>query len=65
MDPGIEDDLLLAEPSRNGSARIPRADHIVPAVVSGTGPYAPSLQAALALGSDDRNPCVRCGRPTR
>ncbi|RYY59509.1 MAG: HDOD domain-containing protein, partial [Comamonadaceae bacterium] len=68
MDAGIEDDLrrevylcglfaqldlVLDEPVRTSLARIPLSDRIVSAIVSRSGPYAPSLQAALALESDD------------
>jgi len=68
MDAGVEDDLrrevylcglfaqldqILDEPLRTSLSRIPLSDRIVSAVVSRSGPYAPSLQAALALESED------------
>ncbi|MGJ7580237.1 HDOD domain-containing protein [Variovorax sp. RHLX14] len=68
MDAGIEDDLrrevylcglfaqldlVLDEPLRASFARIPLSDRILSAAMSGTGPYAPSLQVAFALESDD------------
>ncbi len=68
MDAGIEDDLrrevylcglfaqldvVLDEPLRTSLARIPLSDRIVSAIVTRSGPYAPSLQAALAFESDD------------
>ncbi|WP_219211254.1 HDOD domain-containing protein [Variovorax boronicumulans] len=71
MDAGIEDDLrrevylcglfaqldlVLDEPLRASFARIPLADRIVTAAISGTGPYAPSLQVAFALESEDPQP---------
>ncbi|RZL91241.1 MAG: HDOD domain-containing protein [Variovorax sp.] len=70
MDAGIEEDLrrevylcglfaqldlVLDEPLRTSLARIPLSDRIVSAIVSRSGPYAPSLQAALALESDNPN----------
>lgn len=68
MDAGIEDDLrrevylcglfaqldlVLDEPLRASFARIPLSDRILSAAMSGTGPYAPSLQVAFALESSD------------
>ncbi len=68
MDAGIEDDLrrevhlcglfaqldvVLDEPLRTSLARIPLSDRIVSAIVTHSGPYAPSLLAALALESDN------------
>lgn len=71
MDAGIEEDLrrevylcgLFAqldlvqdEPLRTSFSRIPLSDRIVSAVMSRTGPYAPSLQIALALEGADPAP---------
>ncbi|MET0208337.1 MAG: HDOD domain-containing protein [Burkholderiaceae bacterium] len=71
MDAGIEEDLrrevylcglfaqldlVLDEPLHKGFSRIPLSDRIVSAVVSGTGPYAPSLLIARALEGDDPAP---------
>lgn len=68
MDAGIEDDLrrevytcglfaqldlVLDEPLRTSFARIPLSERILSATMSGTGPYAPSLQVAFALESAD------------
>jgi hypothetical protein len=71
MDAGIEDDLrrevylcglfaqldlVLDEPLRASFSRIPLSDRIISAVMSRTGPYAPSLQIALALEGADPAP---------
>jgi EAL and modified HD-GYP domain-containing signal transduction protein len=68
MDAGIEDDLrrevylcglfaqldlVLDEPLRTSFARFPLSERILSATMSGTGPYAPSLQVAFALESAD------------
>jgi hypothetical protein len=46
-------DLVMDEPLRASLARIPLPDRIVLAVLAGDGPYAPTLQVAFALESDD------------
>jgi hypothetical protein len=71
MDAGIEEDLrreiylcglfsqldlVMDEPLRASLARIPLPDRIVLAVLGSTGPYAPTLQVAFALESDDPKP---------
>ncbi|MDM0014734.1 HDOD domain-containing protein [Variovorax sp. J22P168] len=71
MDAGIEDDLrrevylcgLFAqldlvqdEPLRVSLGRVPLSERIAAAVMSASGPYAPSLEAALALESEDPRP---------
>jgi EAL and modified HD-GYP domain-containing signal transduction protein len=78
MDAGIEDDLrrevylcglfaqldlVLDEPLKISLGRIPLSDRIVSAIVSRSGPYAPSLKAAIALESDDPAP-LRAVRET-
>jgi c-di-GMP-related signal transduction protein len=68
MDAGVEDDLrrevylcglfaqldlLMDEPLKASFARIPLSDRIVSATISRSGPYAPALDIAMALESDD------------
>lgn len=78
MDAGIEDDLrrevylcglfaqldlVLDEPLKTSLGRIPLSERIVSAIVSRSGPYAPSLKAAIALESEDPAP-LRAVRET-
>jgi EAL and modified HD-GYP domain-containing signal transduction protein len=71
MDAGIEDDLrrevylcglfaqldmVLDESLRTALSRIPLSERIGAAIVAHNGPYAPSLEAAMALESHDPGP---------
>ena len=46
-------DLVMDEPMRASLARIPLPDRIAMALLADDGPYAPTLQVACALESDD------------
>lgn len=48
-------DCLLDEPLANGLRRLPLSERIYQAVVSNSGPYAPSLALAQALETPDGN----------